>query len=117
MSTRWQDIYTFLKNKGIDVYSPGQHQGDCLSPYVVIRELNSVPVSGFSTNTDLYAILCYVPENHYSQLKSFVNNIEELMKELEPMIMPTHQRDSSFYDEDIKAHMISLRYQNRVKQY
>ena len=34
--SRWEDIYNYLKSKGFKVYSPGQHEGECLSSYVVV---------------------------------------------------------------------------------
>ena len=45
--TRWKDIYDCLKAAGIDVYSPGQHDGVCVSPYAVVRFAGSL---GFYKN-------------------------------------------------------------------
>ena len=35
--SRWQDLYDYLRSKGYEVYSPGQKDGDCLSPYLVVK--------------------------------------------------------------------------------
>ncbi len=114
-NSRWQDIYLYLKNNDIDVYSPGQHQGDCLSNYVVIKEGTSIQLQTFSSSIDEYILMCYVPYSKYSELKPFVDKIIELMKGMQPMIMPLYQRDIPFFDEDVKANMVSIHYRNCVK--
>ena len=37
------------------------------------------------------------------------------LKALEPMLMPTHYETPSFYDDTLKAHMISVQYRNYRK--
>lgn len=113
--SRWQDIYLHLKNKGIEVYSPGQHQGSCLSKYVVVKEGTSIQMQEYSSAMDIYILMCYVPFKKYSTLRPFVNYVADLMKELRPMIMPTHQRDAPYFDEQVQAHMVAIYYRNYVK--
>lgn len=111
-NTRWEDIYKHLKGKGVAVYSPSQHSGNCTSEYVVIKStaMNNVP--GTSSTRQGYDVLCYVPKYNYSRLDAFVDEITEYMKELKPMIMPVGTRTASFYDESVMAHMISIQYSN-----
>ena len=35
----FKKIYTHLKNNNIDCYSIGQHEGKCVKPYVVIKDM------------------------------------------------------------------------------
>jgi hypothetical protein len=113
--SRWQDIFTHLKNAGFDVYSPGMKTGECTSPYLVVKNDGSSKHIAFSTDVDLYAVLCYVPKEKYSSLEPLVQKVKELMKGLEPMIKPYGSQTPSYYDDSLKAHMISIEYKNYKK--
>jgi hypothetical protein len=113
--SRWQDIFLHLKNQGFDVYSPGVKVGDCTSEYLVVKNDGSSRHSSFSTDVDLYAILCYVPKERYSSLEPLVQRVKSSMKELEPMILPYGSQTPSYYDDSLKAHMISIEYKNYKK--
>lgn len=113
--SRWQDIYSYLKNQGFDVYSPGVKTGECISEYLVVKNDGSSRHSSFSTDVDLYAILCYVPKEKYSTLEPLVQKVKEKMKGLEPMIKPYGSQTPSYYDDSLKAHMISIEYKNYKK--
>lgn len=114
MST-WQRIYSHLKNKGFDVYSPGQHQGECTSPYVVLKDAGSSKFDSFSSSKNLYDLMCYVPKEVFSTLEPFVDSVETAMKEMYPEVIPLHFRTPSYLDDSVKAHMISTQYQNNKK--
>lgn len=113
--SRWQDIFSHLKNQGYDVYSPGVKVGECTSEYLVVKNDGSSRHSSFSTNVDLYAVLCYVPKDRYSSLEVLVQNVKNSMKELEPMILPYGSQTPSYYDDSLKAHMVSIEYKNYKK--
>ena len=113
--TRWEDIYETLKTNGIDVYSPGRKTGECTSPYVVVKNAGRTSPTEISSSQDLYDLMCYVPKDEYSTLESFVDRVESIMDQLFPMIRPLHFRTASFYDDSVKAHMISTQYQNWKK--
>lgn len=112
MSSRWGDIYNSLKRDGYDVYSPAQHEGECLSPYIVIKIGLLNQVSTFSSTRYVYDLLVYVPKDEYSILEAFVEKVKSDMKKLEPMIMPMHTQTPSFYDDGVKGHMISIQYRS-----
>ena len=113
--SRWQDIYSHLKKVGFDVYSPGIKTGECTSAYLVVKNDGSSKHISFSTDVDLYSIMCYVPKDKYSTLEPLVQNVKKSMKELEPMILPYGSQTPSYYDDGIKAHMISIEYKNYKK--
>ena len=113
--SRWQDIFTCLKKSGFDVYSPGTKTGDCISEYIVVKNDGSSKHASFSTDVDLYAIMCYVPKNKYSALEPLVQRVKQSMKALEPMIKPYGSQTPSYYDDGLKAHMISIEYKNYKK--
>jgi uncharacterized surface anchored protein len=114
-NSRWQDIFVHLKENKIDVYSPGIKIGECLSPYVVVSHNGSTRYAGISTNIDLYSVMVYVPKQQYSELEMMVQRVKQIMKKMEPMILPYGNETPSFYDDDFKAHMISVDYKNYKK--
>jgi hypothetical protein len=113
--SQWQNIYKHLKLKGFDVYSPGQHQGECMKPYVVLKDAGVNPLSEFSSSQALYDVMCYVPKERFSTLEPYVEQVKEAMHGLYPAIIPMHFQTASFLDEDVKGHMISIQYRNNRK--
>lgn len=113
--SRWQDIYLHLKKSGFDVYSPGVKTGECVSEYIVVKNDGSSRHASFSTDVDLYAVMCYVPKEKYSTLEPLVQNVKKIMKGLEPMIKPYGSQTPSYYDDSVKAHMVSIEYKNYKK--
>ena len=113
--SRWQDIFLHLKNEGFDVYSPGTKTGECISEYLVVKNDGSSKHPEFSTDVDLYSILCYVPKDSYSTLEPLVQRVKRAMKGLEPMIKPYGSQTPSYYDDSFKAHTISIVYKNYKK--
>lgn len=113
--TRWKNIYDKLKEHDIAVYSPGQHTGECTAPYVVVKEAGTIGMTNVSSSQNLYDIMCYMPQDQYSQLRTFVDEVEQIMDELFPMVRPVHYRSPSFLDDSVKAHMISIQYVNYTK--
>ena len=116
-NTIYKIIFKHLKDKGFDIYTPSQKQGECIEPYLVLRSAGTVQVSNFSSTQNLYDILCYVPKNRFTLMESFVDSVEDAMKELFPMIKSAHYRTESFYDDSVKGHMVSTQYINYRKFY
>lgn len=113
--SRWQDIFLHLQEAGFDVYPPSVKIGECTSEYIVVKNNGSSRYAGLSTDNDLYSVMCYVPKKAYSSLEPLVQRIKKSMKELEPMILPYGSQTPSYYDDGVKAHMISIEYKNYKK--
>lgn len=113
----WADIYIHLKGLGFEVYSPGQHKGEVLTNYVVVANSGTLQLNSFSSTQTLYDLMCYVPKDRFSDLESFVNDVKEAMKSLEPKLMPVYYETPAFFDEAINGHMISVQYRNTKKVY
>lgn len=114
-ASRMQDVYLCLQNAGFDVYFPAQKVGECLAPYVVVKDSTTSRVSGISSTVTYYDVMCYVPKEQFSVLEIFVDEVKSAMKSLSPMITPTYTQTQSFYDAAIGAHMISVQYKNYRK--
>lgn len=113
--SRWQDIFSHLEDLGFDTYPPGIKVGECTSEYIVVKNNGSSRHSSFSTDVDLYSVMCYVPKDKYSTLEPLVQKVKKAMKGLEPMIKPYGSQTPSYYDDSYKAHMISIEYKNYKK--
>lgn len=115
-TTSWlQAIYLHLKKKGFDVYFPAQKVGECIKPYVVVKDAPTSRAPGISSTVTYYDLLCYVPGEQFSTLEPFIGSVEEAMSELRPAIRPTYERTQSYYDQNVCAHMVSVQYKNYRK--
>ena len=110
--TVWEQAFDHLEAKGFDVYSPGTHEGECLEPYIVLMRSGSNKHNSFSTNVDYYDVLIYVPKLKYSKVDGLVSMVKSAMTGLEPMILPAGIEQPTTYDDDVKAHMVSIMYKN-----
>lgn len=110
--SRLQDIYLSLKEQGIEVYFPAQKQGECTSPYVVVKDMATTQFHDFSSTVTYYDVLCYIPYDRFSTLEPFVERVKHCMRRLYPMITPTYEQTASYFDEAVKAYMVSMRYKN-----
>lgn len=111
-NTRWSDIFIYLKEKGYEVYSPGNKEGECTSPYIVVKHAGKSKFPNVSSSMVLYDLLVYIPKNKYSYLETFVNEIEDVMDGLFPMIRPVHYQTTPYYDDNVKGWMVSIQYEN-----
>ena len=114
-ASRIQDIYLHLKEQGFEVYFPAQKVGECLSPYVVVKDATTSKYLEYSSTVTYYDLMCYTPKDHFSELEPFVESVKVAMKGLVPMIKPTYSQTQSYYDDSVKAHMISVQYKNYRK--
>lgn len=114
-ASRIQDIYLHLKEQGFEVYFPAQKVGECLSPYVVVKDATTSKYLEYSSTVTYYDIMCYIPKDHFSELEPFVESVKVAMKGLIPMIKPTYSQTQSYYDDSVKAHMTSVQYKNYRK--
>lgn len=112
-NSRLRDLYVFLDSKGYEVYFPVQHEGDCISKYLVIKYNGTSGSMSFSSREDLYSILCYVPSNQYSHIESFVQAVRKDMKELEPLFLPYNdQQLPTYFDDANKGYYVEIDYKN-----
>lgn len=111
--SRLKDLWKFLHSKGYEVYFPAQHQGDCLTKYIVIKYDGVVSSLNVSSRADLYSILCYVPFNQYSTIEEFVQDVKASMKELEPLfLVHNDQQLPAYFDDANKGHYVEIDYKN-----
>lgn len=102
-------IYTTLTADGFDVYAPGQHEGICKQPYVVVKDGGGSP---FLTSLayETVDIMVYCPLAQYSKVKPYLYSVMQSLRAI-GQLKNTHVITPSFTDTDKKAHMMSVKYQ------
>lgn len=104
-----------LRQCGYNVYSPGSKEGECKEPYIVVKDAGTSKAPSMSSSIAFFDILLYMPRNQYSRLEPFVSEVEEAMDGLWPMIRPAHFSTTAYYDDSVKAWMVSVQYKNYQK--
>ena len=109
--TLWEIISETLQAKEIDVHPPATKTGECKSNYVVVKNDGSSQISDFSSQQDYYTFMLYVPKDRYTDLSRFKSTVKEaIASNLYPVLMPTGLETPDFYDDTVKAHMVSVTY-------
>lgn len=106
-----KQIRDVLRDAGFDVYYPGQHRGECKSPYIVVKADGSVREITVSSERPIYTIMCYVPPLKYSELEDMGNVARDVLRKVFPLVMYVGNETPSVFDDTVKAHMISFQYQ------
>lgn len=110
-------IYDQLKQDKFDVYFPGQHIGDCISAYVVIKPGISMQYLSYSSNISYFDILCYIPKNKFSSYEKYLSDVEKSLSNLFPILRCSNLRTEPYFDDSINGWMVSTQYENYRKIY
>ena len=114
--TVWERISETLTRHNIDVYPPATKTGECKKEYVVVKADGSAQIGSYSSQSVYYTFMLYVPRNAYNQLERFKRIVKDIISvDLNPMLMPTGQETPDFYDDTVKAHMVSITYRNSIR--
>ena len=108
--SRLKDIYKFLENAGFEVYFRGQHEGHCITKYVVIASTGDTKLPSVSSVQNTVEIMCYVPVRISGDLEEFCDQVKEAMKGMYPMIYNQYSDIGDYIDDDIKAVMRTIQY-------
>lgn len=113
--SQYEHIFNVLKKK-YDVYSPAQHKGQCLSPYLVLKHNGVTPYENYTSERYLWDILIYIPFDAYSTLEDFAKDVRKtILSELYPMLRIVNVMSVPFYDDTIKAYMVSIQCESFTK--
>lgn len=104
----WGKIYLHLKEYGVDVYSLGQHEGMCISPYLVLRDNGKIRKK--SVEVTEFELLLYYPTAQYSEFSAYIDRIKEVMNVLYPALTLIDDEQPHYLDDQVGAYMTSLIY-------
>lgn len=113
--SRWGDIFSLLKSKGVNVKSPTTKVGVVSEPVVIVRMSGVMQHTEYSTDDYSYELVICVPESQYSKLEPYVIQVRDYMKELYPMLTDDRNVSTSMFDEDFRAHYVTASYTNHRK--
>jgi hypothetical protein len=104
-------IYDFLRLKGIDVYFIGQHQGECKTPHVVLKDDSTAGQNGSNKiGSQVVDIIFFMPQNQFTKTRSFKREIKTYLKELN-FLRYTGIETGTVTDDEKKALTFSVLYQ------
>lgn len=106
----WKVIFDKLREKGLNPYPPGQHQGLCDKPYCVVKEGNQIPsLQSNKLGQRVVDIIVFVPIASYISLEPYMKNIRCTLKELSNL-RKTGFETPAVTDDDKKAYTTSIEY-------
>lgn len=113
--TLWEILSDKLVKNDIEVYPPATKNGECKKPYVVLKQDGQTNISGISSKHGYFMVMLYVPQNQYQELDRFEKKVSDVLNDLVPMIMPTGQSNTDYYDDNYNAHMRYFTYRSNIR--
>lgn len=107
--TLWQQIYELLQDAGMVVYTPGQHEDYCSSPYCVVSQDRTTPQEDAAAGYKTLTVIAFVPVDQYSALDPYVQSIYTALEPLHDTVYFTGQVVYEV-DRDFRAHKATLTY-------
>jgi hypothetical protein len=105
------NIYSFLKSKGVEVYFIGQHTGDAITNYVVLKEDSTNGQNGSNiVGSQIADIILYAPQNKFTSLLAFRKTIKTYLKELD-FLRYTGNETGIITDDSVKGLTCSIMYE------
>ena len=106
----WKTIFDKLREKGLNPYAPGQHEGLCDKPYCVVKEGTQIPsIQSNRLGQRVVDIIVFVPISSYIALESYMKQIRSALKELE-FLRKTGFESPAITDDEKKAYTTSIEY-------
>lgn len=114
--TMFEKAFDKLVEHGLTVYPPATHKGDCLAPYVVIKDGVTSKLAGTSSVRRYLMILVYVPSKRYTDLEGYKTRVKATLDELYPELLFTGAETQPFLEEDNKSWNTSLEYRYTCRE-
>lgn len=105
----WKRTQKYLEEKsGLRVYPPYTKKGECKESYLVLKEGTAAQYQQFSTQIVYYDVMCY--DASYTGVLELAERIQKIMLAYTPHMFPTGIETECYYDDDVRAYMISMQY-------
>ncbi|MBV4441152.1 hypothetical protein [Clostridium tyrobutyricum] len=110
--TVWERVFLLLKSKGVDVYSPAQHEGKCTSSYIVLKNTGTMGFQGSNQiGSQTLDIIIYCPKTNYSNIEPYTIQIQDFLSELKDYIRPTGNITPVVLDDTVNGYTQTVEYQ------
>lgn len=97
-----------LKGAGLDVYLPGQFDGTCTTPFVVVSDGGTVP-TGKTTGVKRFLVTGYVPLGRLTDLRTLLASSQAALLSVSAA-RTTGGISHEEIDEERAAHFASMEY-------
>lgn len=114
--TIYEKTFDKLVEHGFTTYPPATHKGDCLAPYVVIKNGVTSKVVGTSSTRRSLMVLIYVPSIRYTDLEGYKARVKAALEELYPELLFTGNETQPFLEEGNKSWNVSLEYRYTCRE-
>jgi hypothetical protein len=101
-------MYAALRDAGITVYLPGQHDGPCKTPYVVVSDGGTMP-TGKTTGIKRFLVTGYVPLGRLTDLRAVLAEAQAALRAV-PAVRTTGEISHEEIDDERAAHFASIEY-------
>lgn len=106
----WATIFNKLKEKNLNPYPPGKHEGLCVKPYCVVKEGTQIPsIQSNRLGQKVIDIIVFVPVSSYIAIDPYIKSIRSALKEL-TNIRKTGFETPAITDNNKKAYTTSIEY-------
>ena len=101
-----------LRDAGVDAYTPGQRQGICNAPYVVVQRFGDYTYAATPqiTGYTLLHVIGYVPLAQPQKMEPLLQQVDDALAGC-PYLTPTNNREPESINDPYKAHEEGLEYQ------
>lgn len=106
-------LYDFLKQNNVEVYFIGQHKGECIAPYVVLKDAGINSLNGKAGNKYLDLIF-FIPKNKFTTVEIYRKEVISKVKEF-GKLRYTGNETSVITDDEKKALTFSIMYLIQMK--
>lgn len=111
LTNPWTIIADAIQAKGIDVFPPAVHKGECKKPYVVLKQDGIGQVLDYSSERVYFRFEVFVPSQDYLLLDKVTNEVKSVLdNELYPFLLNSGSQEPDWFDDNINAHMRAFLY-------
>lgn len=107
----YKEIYLKLKEKKLNPYHIGKHEGKCKERYCVVKEGAQIPnIRSNRLGYKRIDIILFVPIGSYIEVERYKEDIKKVMKELK-FLRKTGLETPVIVDDEKNAYTMSIEYQ------
>lgn len=114
--TMFEKAFDKLVEHGLTAYPPATHKGDCLAPYIVIKDGVTTKIAGTSSTRKLLTFIVYVPSRRYTDIEGIKQSVKATLDELYPELLFTGNETQPFLEDDNKSWNVSLEYRYSCRE-
>lgn len=106
----YKEIYLKLKEKNLNPYHIGKHEGKCRERYCVVKEGTQIPnIRSNRLGVKRIDVILFVPIGSYIAVEDYSREVRKAMRELK-FLRKTGMETPIIIDDEKKAYTMSIEY-------